>query len=597
MKHINFKKITIQNFLSTGQEPIEIEFKEGLNIINGYNRDEADIKNAVGKTTIVNAFYFVVFGNTTNELPKQFIPNRKIGRNCKVVLEFENITPSRGSETFVIERMLAPSRLRIWKNGEEKTKSTIPETNKYIKEVLSANEEIFQDCICMRANSTIPFMAKKKVDKKNFIESIFNLSIFSEMHKLLKDDIKEIRRNYDIENTVYDSLLKNEKQYETAIANLEIENISKRDKHNQKIAEFGQSIKNLKKHREQLIASKDETIVDNSVIDDYNEKLQKCHQYIYAIVKKEGEFNATISQLDTESIRLRKIGDFCPTCGKPYDKNEVDYRENRLTEISNEIQRIKTLISDYENKRHQVQDKQVLIQNKLDEIKHAQYATKLLNEKIKADDTRIEMYEKQLKELKNTNPATSSVHFEKLLSECRENISYKKEIVDKIEQELSKMNVCEFILSDIGVRKFIVGKLLELLNGRIKYYMKAFKSTFDFTFDDKFEESIKDSNGVICLYANCSGAEAKKIDLAISFAFLDILKYHHQVQYNIQFFDEILDSSVDTKSLEYIMEFIHGVSKESNRCIYVVTHKSDVNLPSVTEYITLEKVNGFTRRI
>lgn len=85
--------------------------------------------------------------------------------------------------------------------------------------------------------------------------------------------------------------------------------------------------------------------------------------------------------------------------------------------------------------------------------------------------------------------------------------------------------------------------------------------------------------------------------MAISFAFLDILKYHQQVEYNIQFYDEILDSSVDAKSLELIIEFIQKHAVENQRCMYIVTHKGEITLPSVTEYITLEKVNGFTRRI
>lgn len=122
---------------------MEIEFKNGINIINGFNRDESDIRNGVGKSSICQAFYFAIFGKTTSDLPKQYIPNRKIGRNCVVTLEFENITPSRGSEIFKIERCLSPSRLRVWKNGKEKTKSSIPETTKYISEVLSANEEVF----------------------------------------------------------------------------------------------------------------------------------------------------------------------------------------------------------------------------------------------------------------------------------------------------------------------------------------------------------------------------------------------------------------------------------------------------------------------
>lgn len=597
MKHINFKKLTIQNFLSIGQEPVEIEFKNGINIINGFNRDESDIRNGVGKSSICQAFYFAIFGKTTSDLPKQYIPNRKIGRNCVVTLEFENITPSRGSEIFKIERCLSPSRLRVWKNGKEKTKSSIPETTKYISEVLSANEEVFQDCIFMRANSTIPFMAKKRLDKKNFIESIFNLSVFSDMLKLLKDDLRDLRRDYDIQNTQFQSLKSNETQYIDALANLEIENVRRRDEHKEKIERLNQQIMEIDSHRAQLRLQDKDEVVDETKIGELNDKVNKCETYIRTIIQKDAELRAKMKQLQSEAKRIMEKGEVCPTCGKPYDKDDVDLRKVRLSEIAAEGREIKVNVEKLLERQKQFENSKQQYKGQVDALRQASYNVRLIKEKIKADTTRIELYQKQIDELKQQNPAASSEQFTKLLDECRNKIGYKQEVVDKLEKELSMMGVCEFILSDIGVRKFIVGKLLELLNGRIKHYLSAFKSTFEFTFDDKFEETIHDSGGVECLYANCSGAEQKKIDLAISFAFLDILKYHQQVEYNIQFYDEILDSSVDAKSLELIIEFIQKHAVENQRCMYIVTHKGEITLPSVTEYITLEKVNGFTRRI
>ena len=201
MKRINFTKITIKNFLSIGNEPLTVNFKQGVSVIRGVNKDEEDIANGCGKSCILDAFYFAIFGTTMRELPKQFIINRKIGKGAVVRLEFEDISSKRGEEYFVIERTLGPAKCRVWKNDIEKTKSSIAETNKYILEVLDADEDVFQNCVMMRANSTVPFMGKKKTEKKNFIESIFNLGVFSEMLKLVKDDIKEVRSKFDIENS------------------------------------------------------------------------------------------------------------------------------------------------------------------------------------------------------------------------------------------------------------------------------------------------------------------------------------------------------------------------------------------------------------
>ena len=159
------------------------------------------------------------------------------------------------------------------------------------------------------------------------------------------------------------------------------------------------------------------------------------------------------------------------------------------------------------------------------------------------------------------------------------------------------MGICEHILGEAGVRSYIINKLLDLLNNRIRYYLKSFKSSFSFTFNEFFEEEIKDSNGAICLYNNCSGAEMKKIDMAISFAFVDIIKLHRQINYNICFYDEILDSSLDNKNLENLLHFISEQNKINNKAIYIITHKNDITLPDINEIIVMEKRGGFTRKL
>jgi DNA repair exonuclease SbcCD ATPase subunit len=172
-----------------------------------------------------------------------------------------------------------------------------------------------------------------------------------------------------------------------------------------------------------------------------------------------------------------------------------------------------------------------------------------------------------------------------------------KKNVENLEKELGKMNICEHILGEYGVRAYIVNKLLDLFNNRIMYYLSAIKSTFSFRFNEYFEEEIKDSNGVICLYNNCSGAEIKKIDLAISFAINDMLSLQHQISYNVIFFDEILDSSLDDKSLNIVLNFISEHCYKENKSVYIISHKSGAQIPFINEVITLEKINGFTKRI
>ena len=597
MKKINFKKLYIKNFLSVGDDPIEIDFKEGFNIITGVNRDEDSIRNGVGKSTIVSAFYFAIFGSTLHDITNQsFIVNRKNGGNCVVRLEFEDVSTKRGNEYFVIERKIAPKSLKIWKNNVEKTKSTIPETNKYIKDVLSLNEDVFKNCIIMQANNTIPFMAQRKTDRKNFIESIFNLGIFSEMLKLLREDVKESKRQYDIENSALSVIEKNVEEYKEKVA--EIKNDIKQAKARLAEDEADLDRRILEQENKIAQAKKNSIVVDKTKLTKIEKKQNKYKIYRDKLKEVEAELNASIRVNDRKYDELCEIKDVCPTCKRPYDKNVIELTTKKKEDIKKENENIEKQLSEVEERTGEVDkilakcDKDIKAFNKLlnqsyyydYEIQTAEYAIKVCKEQ-----------KEKLKDKYTLNG--SEKMFNNLLNDAEKSYKDKKQIVSSIEVDLGKLNICEYVLGDAGVRSFIVNKLLDILNSRIKFYLASFKSMFKFEFNEFFEEEIKDSNEVICLYGNCSSAEQKKIDIAIIFAFLDILKLHQQIEYNIAFYDEILDSSLDTKSLEIIVNFIAEQSIASGKCSYVITHKSDLQLPNITETIFLEKLNGFTRRI
>lgn len=596
MKKINFKKLYIKNFLSVGDDPIEIDFKEGFNIITGVNKDESDIRNGVGKSTIVSGFYFAIFGATLHDITNQsFIVNRKTGSNCVVRLEFDDVSSKRGVEHFVIERKISPKSLKIWKNDVEKTKSTIPETNKYIKEVLSLNEDVFKNCIIMQANNTIPFMAQRKTDRKNFIESIFNLSVFSDMSKLLKEDIKASKRKYDIENSALSVVEDNVDDYKSKIAEIN-KNISEANAKlkaeeemiDLEIAENNTKIKNNRKKKESIK-------VQN--IDSIKAKQKKYNAYNDKLKDIIADINASINVNNRKYKELCEIKDVCPTCKRPYDNNVIDLTNKQKAKIEKDNEDLRAKLTELKAKKAEIDKTLLDCVNNID--KHDKLIKQLYyyDYEIQNAEYSIKVCEEKRKNLKSAYSFEESKKaFDELLKEAEKNYKEKKGIVSSIEVELGKLNICEYILGDAGVRSFIVNKLLDLLNSRIKYYLNAFKSMFTFTFNEFFEEELKDSNGIICLYGNCSGAEQKKIDIAIIFAFIDILKFHQQLEYNVAFYDEILDSSLDAKSLEIIVNFIAEQSVANGKCSYIITHKSDCQLPNVNDTIFLKKVNGFTTR-
>ena len=201
MKYINFTELKIKNFLSIGDDQVKVNFDKGLHIVTGINRDKEDRRNGVGKSTIADALYFAIFGNTLRDLKKNFIANNLTAKTCEVQLSFTVDDPKHGVNEFDIIRTLNPSKCYIYKNGNDKTRDSIINTNEYINTILSATPEIFQNCVIMTLNNHVPFMAKNKTEKRKFIEQIFNLEIFSKMLLELRNEYNEVKKNFDIEVT------------------------------------------------------------------------------------------------------------------------------------------------------------------------------------------------------------------------------------------------------------------------------------------------------------------------------------------------------------------------------------------------------------
>ena len=177
MKNVFFKKISVKNFLSVGEEPVVVDFKPGLHIITGTNRDKQDRRNGVGKSTIADAIHFAVFGSTMRELKKENIVNNLIGKGCEVVLDF-SVNDSEKTTDYRIVRMLEPSKCYLYINGNDETRDTINNTTEFVCKLLNTSQEVFQNCVIMTVNNTVPFMGKKKLEKRKFIEGIFNLQVF-----------------------------------------------------------------------------------------------------------------------------------------------------------------------------------------------------------------------------------------------------------------------------------------------------------------------------------------------------------------------------------------------------------------------------------
>ena len=293
MKTVNFKKLVVKNFLSVGEQPVEIVFTKGLNIITGINKDKVSRRNGVGKSTIADAIYFGIFGNTLRDIKKENIGNNVTLKQPMVSISLDVSTSSGQSDRYNIVRTLNPSKCHIYKNDVDMTLDTIVNTTNFISDLISATPELFQNCVIMTVNNTVPFMAKKKLEKRRFIESILNLEVFSDMLSVVRSNYNAVQRDLDAECIRYEEISNQIQSIESEKVKQLQDNQTRLDKINQRRELNMNSIQQLKESAE---VSFEMSVSDyQSQVDKHKDTLSECK------VKRDS-INKKIIELDRKSV-------------------------------------------------------------------------------------------------------------------------------------------------------------------------------------------------------------------------------------------------------------------------------------------------------
>jgi DNA repair exonuclease SbcCD ATPase subunit len=408
MKHINFKKLSIVNFLSVGKEPVVINFEQGINIITGINKDMANRRNGVGKSTIADALYFAIFGTTIRELKKDFIGNSITNGTCAVELEFDVVCYD-ATKCYRVVRTLNPSKCYLFENNVDVTRDSIANTSQYICDIVEASPSIFQNCVIMTLNGTIPFMAQSKVDKRKFIESIFNLQVFSKMLSHVRDDYSDNKKLYDLElfklNETQSNLTKFENQKQSILTDRA-----------SKLSNLQASIDSKQSENQQLFLQLQAIVpIDadkiNTVIDTLNKGCDKCQEIIDEMIQKTAVAEIQIKNLTTKKSAIGTDEDVCPKCLKPLECTDHEHLEKEKQSLQQQIESLqqqlntdKNKLIDAKNKKEEI--KKLIAKNKQKLNQHEQ------NERSKNDINRkIDVINEHLKtvdEYANTLKSTTT---------------------------------------------------------------------------------------------------------------------------------------------------------------------------------------------
>ena len=595
MRFVTFKRLEGKNFLSFGDDLSVIDLRPGVNAIIGSNLDKEDSKNGAGKSSITEMLYYALYGTTIREISKDYIQNSFTKKRCEVSLEFD-IKFNSAKDSYKIVRQLNPTKCTVYKNEEDITRSTLAKTNELIQEIIHTSSTVFKNSVIMSANNATPFMALSKTDKRKFIESVLGLEVFTQMLLKARDEYNNSKRDYEISYTKYDTL-NNELAFNSSqLANYEE---AKQQRLNQLQEKKESLVKDIENYSTSL---KEENIESDQRIEESEqhllEKLRKSNEKQKQLNSHVVKIEAEIALEHKQKIKLEATKDTCPTCNR-------DYSEEHVTHVQQLIKTHNKTIEDKKELLSKVQEGLVKLSIEIENIEDKQKYYKELKQKadlIKRKNEETQMHinfsKRNLQDVEKEIQVCIIQHNNDLKGKVvvlETSVKEHKENTDKLNEELNVLESVKYVLSEEGIKSFLVKKILAVLNSRLAFYLKKLEANCLCKFNEFFDEEILDENSNQKSYFNFSGGERKRIDLACLFAFSDIRRMQGDVNFSTVFYDELLDSSLDDKGICLTVNVLRDRFAENKESCYIITHRGTWVTTKAEHVIHVVKRNGVSQ--
>jgi len=598
MKRVEYKKLSVKNFLSIGREPVEIEFKKGIHIITGVNKDKVDRKNGVGKSTIACAFYFAHFGETLRNIKKDLIVNDVTNEKAEVVLNVD-VIDNGISNTYRIERTLKPSTLSLYKNNIDITLSTIPKTTERICEILGVTPSLMTNCITMTINDTVPFMAKPKGDKRKFIEDVFDLDVFSRMIAELKKEYREVKKDVDVKDALVTEIKHTVKTLKEQKDKLE-------QSKQERLDLYEERKRNNTKERDELSKKiKNYTVIDIKSLTEKSEKYTKaadklCEKRDLAQAKAiELEIEVRNKRLDRDKIITYIEQGICHECKREVTAHDTEHYNNILSKLDEEVKELVTAMNKFKAEEEDVKQKRLKLLEAVRQINNQVRELVRISEERKAEIKRLEQINEWIKELDKDIDTIkkSNQEFTSNIKQEADRLKTNANELNVIREHFKVLDSAKFVLGDEGVKTHIVKKLINLLNTKLNYYIRKLDGNCVCKFNEYFEEEIISTKNKIRSYFNFSGAEKKAVDLGCLFAFSDIKRMQGGVSYNVSMYDELFDSSLDETGVGLVIDILRDRVEDNDECVLIISHRKEAIKAVTGDVIYLEKSKDITKRV
>jgi DNA repair exonuclease SbcCD ATPase subunit len=566
---IYFKKLRWRNFLSTGNQFLEVDLaKSPSTLIIG--------TNGAGKSTMLDALCFALFNRAFRDIKKEQLVNTINSNDCEVECEFET-----ANKKYRIVRGIKPNKFEIYCNDVmlNQDASNVDYQNTLEQNILKCNYRAFCQVVILGSTSYEPFMHLRARYRREVVEEILDIRVFSHMDLLLRQkqgelnkSVIDVKHRYDLMTEKYEL----QKKHFDEIKNRDTTDIENR--------------------KQQLKENEQSNYEYNQKLQLLNEKIISTKAEIWGgekVFKKESELNKLESKIEHKLDREKKDVEFfeqndnCPTCTQPIDerfrqtqihegKKQISKLEEGLQQLTAEMGRTQEQIKQYKAVEKRLNDLDISVAKINTSISE-------INRHSNRLDTEIAKFE---------NADTNTNVIQKELEQIKEDLKLVNVEKQKAIEEKKYIDIAREILNDTGVKANIIKKYLPIMNNLINKYLQSMDFFVNFHLDEEFNETIKSRFRDTFNYNSFSEGEKLRIDLALLFTWRTIAKMKNSTNTNLLILDEIFDSSLDGQGTEDFFKILKTLTNENT---FIISHKGDILFDKFTNIIKFEKYKNFTR--
>ena len=568
---ITFQKIKWKNFLSTGNQWTEVDFlKHNTNLIIG--------TNGSGKSTMLDALTFALFNKPFRKINKGQLINTVNEKDCLVEIEF-NIN----NRNYIIRRGIKPNIFDIEVDGNLLHKEADDRSNQKILEetILKVNYKSFTQIVILGSSTFVPFMQLSGSNRREVIEDLLDIRIFSAMNSIVKETLREKKtqiKSLELKKENIDDKMSMQKNF--------IKELEEQGKTN--IENNKQKIKTLSIENDTHIEKNELVEVDISDLLKEQEVVAGAGEKLVKLNNLKGKITQKVSTI-TKEHKFFTEHTVCPTCTQSIEES---FRLNKIADVQDKAKELQSGYKELEITIQKEQERQHQFAQLSKEI------TKL-NHDISQNNTRISLNQRQIRDLED-EVQTITERFEnrntehEKLEEFKQGLKQTSKDLFAKKEEITYYDFAYSLLKDDGVKTKIIKKYLPFINQQVNRYLQLMDFYINFTLDEEFNETVKSPIHEDFSYSSFSEGEKMRIDLSLLFTWREVARVKNSVNTNLLIMDEVFDSSLDGFGTDEFLKIIRYIIKDAN--IFVISHKSELN-DKFESVITFDKVKGFSSMI